>query len=940
MRLSWNEIRARAAKFSEDWSDACYEKGETQSFYNDFFEVFGIKRRSVAVYERHVVNKLNHKQGFIDLFWPSVLLVEHKSAGKNLDSARKQAEEYCAGLKKSEFPRYILVSDFQNFELYDLDERIETKFRLPNLDSNVEKLAFITGVQQRSFKDQDPVNIKASELMGRVHDELEESGYTGHNLEQFLVRLLFCLFADNTGIFERDIFLKLIEDRTAEDGSDLGQLIAQLFQVLNTPEDKRSSKLDEDLAAFPYINGDLFEEALTIPSFDRKMRAILIEACKFSWDAISPAIFGSLFQSVMNKEQRRKKGAHYTTEKNIMKVIGPLFLDDLRAEFKRIKVRKTHRQELLEEFQSKLASLKFFDPACGCGNFLIIAYRELRQLELEVIIAMRTAGYVDSTDLDAENLSKVDVDQFYGIELDEFPVRIAEAAMWMMDHIMNNRLSLKFGEIYVRIPLKKSPSIRHADALETDWASVLKPDECNYVFGNPPFLGSKIQSDKQREQVRRIAVLGKSGGTLDYVTAWFLKAGEYAQQGSSKIGFVATNSITQGEQVAQLWDLLFDRYQLEITFAHQTFGWGSDAKGKAHVHVVIIGLGKSSDAPTDRRLFSYESINGEPHESQHKAITPYLFDASGLKNRHLVVTEVSRPLNGLPKLIIGSKPIDGGHFILSPEEKLDIEAKWPQVSKYIHPYIGAKEFLQGHKRYILYLAEAVPEDIRDILPLKEAIANVRDYRLGKIPAKGKASATIKKPGISSLQLAETPKKFHVTVVPKSPFLVIPRVSSESRQYIPIGYMEPPVIASDAVLILMSSTKFIFGLLSSSMHMSWMRYFAGRLKSDYRYSIGVVYNTFPLPPKLPDEAKIEPLVDAVLDARAAHPDTTLADLYDRDQMPLALKKAHTALDKAVDNLYRHTPFPSESARVEHLVDLYETMISSPIERAAKKKPPKK
>ena len=571
MRLNWNEIRVRAAQFSKDWANAHYEKGETQSFYNDFFEVFGVKRRRVAVYEKQV-KKLNNKQGFIDLFWPGVLLIEQKSAGRDLNKARIQAEEYCLGLKDNEFPRYILLSDFQSFELYDLEEGIEAKFSLSELPQNVEKLGFIIGVQKRSFQDQDPVNIEASELMGRVHDALEESGYDGHDLEQFLVRLLFCLFADDTGIFEpRGIFETLIKDRTTEDGSDLGQWISQLFDVLNTPEAERYKTLDEDLAAFPYINGDLFKDRLPIPAFDAEMRKVLIEACEFSWDAISPAIFGSLFQSVMDKEERRSQGAHYTTEKNIMKLIGPLFLDDLRLQFERIKARKTQRLKLLAEFHEKLAKLTFFDPACGCGNFLIISYRELRQLELEVLIAMRTDQQLT---LDATTLSKVDVDQFYGIEIGEFPARIAEVAMWMMDHIMNNRLSLEFGQTYVRIPLRKSPHIVFGDALETSWDDVLAPSECSFVLGNPPFVGAKYQSDEQREQVRRIAALGKSGGTLDYVTAWFLKAGEYVQDGDARIGFVSTNSITQGEQVAQLWPLLFHKHNLEIAFAHRTFAWG------------------------------------------------------------------------------------------------------------------------------------------------------------------------------------------------------------------------------------------------------------------------------------------------------------------------------------------------------------------------------
>ena len=939
MRLSWNEIRARAAHFAADWADASYEKGETQSFYNDFFEVFGVKRRKVAVYESQV-KRLTNARGYIDLFWPGVLLVEQKSAGRNLEQAHRQAEDYCLGLDDREFPRFILVSDFQTFQLFDLEDDEAASFPLAELPQHVEKFGFIIGVQRRSFQDQDPVNIKASELMGRIHDALKESGYTGHDLERFLVRLLFCLFADDTGIFEnRGIFEALVKERTAEDGADLGQWISQLFEVLNKPENERQAMLDEDLAAFPYVNGDLFEGRLAIPAFNAEMRGLLVEACEFSWDAISPAIFGALFQSVMDKDERRSQGAHYTTEKNIMKVIEPLFLDDLRGEFNRIKARKTQRMNHLKRFHEKLGALTFFDPACGCGNFLIIAYRELRQLEIDVLAAMRAAPEDTQLELDAAKLSVVDVDQFYGIEIGEFPARIAEVAMWMMDHIMNNRLSLEFGQTYVRIPLQKSPHILHADALEVPWERFLPPSECSFVLGNPPFIGSKFQTPEQREQVRQIAALGGSGGTLDYVTAWFLKAGEYVQDGGARIGFVATNSITQGEQVAQLWPLLFGRCQLEISFAHRTFAWGSDARGKAHVHVVIIGLTRQADAPGQKRLFSYEDVNGEPSESRHEAVTAYLFDASGLRNPYLVVAKTSKPLNGLPKLIIGSKPIDGSYFILSPEEKAELEADYPDASKYIHPYVGSKEFLQGGERYILYLAEASPNDIKNMPPLKQSIANVREYRRGTIPAKGKSPNQIREPGTSSLQLAETPKRYHVTVVPDSAFLVIPKVSSERRRYVPIGYMKPPVVPNDLVFVLKGASKSTFALLTSSMHMAWMRAVSGKLESRYRYAIGLVYNTFPMPPKLPDEGKFAPLVDAVLDARAAHPDTTLANLYDPDQMPMALRKAHAALDRAVDRLYRTKPFSSERERVEHLFGLYEAMVA-PMEAAATQRKPRR
>ena len=842
--------------------------------------------------------------------------------GRDLKKAKTQALDYFPGLKDIELPRFILLSDFQTFELYDLEEDEELVFPLADLPKHVEKFAFIVGVQKRTFRDQDPVNVQASELVGKLHDALEDAEYTGHDLEQFLVRIVFCLFADDTGIFEpRDIFLDLLEGRTREDGSDLGGWLAQLFQVLNTPVEKRSRNLDEDLNRFPYVNGDLFRDALLIPSFDSGMRARLIEACEFDWSGISPAIFGSLFQSVMDKDERRAVGAHYTTEKNILKVIEPLFLDDLRAEFAHLKARRdSRRRPDLLRFQEKLGNLKFLDPACGCGNFLIIAYRELRSLEIELLKEIYADGQLDVL---ADTLSVIDVDQFYGIELGEFPARIAETALWMMDHIMNNRLSLEFGQTYTRIPLKKSSHILHADALETDWAALLPPSECSFVFGNPPFVGAKYQSPEQREQVLNIADLGKSGGTLDFVCAWFIKAGEYIRDGKARIGFVATNSITQGEQVAQLWPILFDRCGLEIAFAHRTFAWGSDARGKAHVHVVIVGLTKRNDTPSEKRLFSYPDINGEPDETTHKMISPYLFDASLLSDPHIVVRETSKPLNGFPKLIIGSKPIDGGHYIFTEDERDSFLNEEPGAGKFMRPFIGSREFINGGTRYILRLAEASPDEIRLLPKVQERIVAVRDYR--------QTSRSL-----PTQKLADTPTLYHVNVVPDEAYLVIPEVSSERRTYIPIAWLEPPTIPSNKVRILGNATLTQFGLLSSRIHIAWARYIGGRLKSDFQYGIGVVYNTFPMPPVSGDALeKLEPLTQAVLDARAVHTDSSLADLYDPDLMPPNLRKAHQALDQAVDRLYRRSGFDSDRERVEHLLALYEKSVA-PLMAGQKKK----
>ena len=889
MRLSWNEVRARAARFAEEWDDATDEIRETHSFYNAFFRIFGVRRRSVARYEEHV-RRLDNSSGFIDLFWPGVLIVEQKSAGRDLVRAYGQAGEYFDSLSERDRPRYILVSDFQTFELHDLDGREKISFALADLPAHVEKFGFILGVQRRTFRDQDPVNVQVADAMGRLHDELKASGYGGDDLEVFLVRTVFCLFADDTGIFEpRDIFLDLLETRTREDGSDLGGWLARLFQVLNTPVEQRQAMLDEDLARFPYVNGDLFRTQLNIADFNADMRAALIDACHFDWASVSPAIFGALFQSVMEPAERRAQGAHYTTEKNILKVIEPLFLDDLRAEFKRLRERRdTRRRSELAAFHKRLGEMKFFDPACGCGNFLIIAYRELRELEIEVIRELRQdrPAIELQRELYIAKLSRITVDQFYGIEIGEFPARIAETALWMMDHIMNNRLSLAFGLSYVRIPLEGSPHILNADALETDWAELLPPDECSYVFGNPPFAGAKYQSNEQRAQVRRIAALGRTGGTLDYVTAWFLKAGEYIQTGRARIGFVATNSITQGEQVAQLWPLLFERFNLSIAFAHRTFAWGSDARGQAHVHVVILGLEGAENVRAVKRLFSYPDINGEPEETLHAALSPYLFGAGGLANPHLTVREEARPINGMAKLATGTQPIDGGHYIFDAPERSAFLEREPEARPFLRPYVGAREYLQGSKRWILALQEASPATLKELWTVRERMKSVREYR-----SKSKRKST--------LAIADFPTRYNVEVLPSAPFLVIPEVSSERRDYVPIGWLAPPVVPSNKLRILENATLADFALLTSAMHMAWMRTVTGRMKSDYMYSVGIVYNTFPTPTNS-DWSKLE------------------------------------RLDRAVDRLYQPARFGSERGRVEHLFGLYEE-LRAPLEAKMKAKP---
>jgi hypothetical protein len=916
-RLGWDIIKQRARDFAAEWAEATYEKGETQSFYNDFFAIFGVKRRAVASYEKRVGTLDKSKHGFIDLLWPGILLIEQKSAGLDLGRALGQALDYVDWLPERDQPRYVLTCDFQRWRLIDLETGTETRFTLPQLPDHIERFDFILG-RQRTFVTQADVNIKAAELMGRLHDALKAKGYAGHDLEKLLVRLLFCLFADDTGIFEpKDIFLQLIDNDTREDGSDVGRMLTELFDILDTPEDQRMQGIRDELNQFPYVNGALFAGHVRTPVFDKAMRDMLLDAARFDWRKVSPAIFGSLFQSVMSAKERREKGAHYTSEVNILRVIRPLFLDELEAELATIKARRTGREAALQAFQHKLARLNFLDPACGCGNFLVIAYREIRRLELECLEALypRAGNFGDNRRqgvLDPSLLSLVDVNQFHGIEFEEWPARIAEVAMWMADHVANIDLAAAFSVPFVRIPLRKSANIVHGDALEVDWGDVCPREKLSYIMGNPPFVGAKFQSAEQRAQVRRIAALPGSGGTLDYVAAWFLKAVAFAVQSPIRVAFVATNSICQGEQVAQLWPLIF-RAGWEIGFAHRSFVWNSEARGKAHVHCVIVGLAHGSAVPAEKRLFSYAEGKGEPTESRHAWLTAYLFEARSEATRHLVIEEAARPLSIVLKLLSGCQPLDGGHLTFEFSERASFLQAEPGAHSFMRPLLGALEFINGTERWILALQEASPVQLGSMPKVLERLRRVKDFR----------SASVRK---STLVLAQTPVRFGVEILPKSNFLVVPKVSSERRHYVPIGWIAPPIVPTDLLFVMKDATLYEFAILTSAMHMGWLRTIGGRLKSDYRYSIGLVYNTFPWPDA--NEAqreKVSALAQAVLDARAKHPTANLAQLYDPLTMPADLRAAHAALDRAVDRLYRAEPFTGDADRVALLFTRYAALV---------------
>jgi type I restriction-modification system DNA methylase subunit len=833
-----------------------------------------------------------------------------KSRGKNLDKAFQQAIDYTHGLKQNELPKYVLVCDFYIFRLYDTEEQTTLEFTLDELVNHVQSFGYLLGYQKKTYKEQDPANIKAAELMGKLHDRLEEIGYEGHPLEVYLVRILFCLFAEDTTIFNKQQFQDYIEQRTSEDGSDLASKLQELFQVLNTPLDKRFKNLDEQLNEFPYVNGKLFEEILPMASFDTKMRLALLDCCYIDWSKISPAIFGSMFQSVMNPKERRNLGAHYTSESNILKLIKPLFLDELWAEFENIKNNKNK----LSEFHKKISQLKFLDPACGCGNFLVITYRELRLLELEILRATYKNG---QGVLDVSDIIWLDVDMMCGIEYEEFPARIAEVAMWLIDHQMNMLISNEFGQYFARLPLKKSAKIVHSDALEVNWEEVVSKNDLSYIIGNPPFIGSKIMNQFQRDSIVREFENIQGSGVLDYVTGWYLKAAKYIQNTKIKAAFVSTNSIVQGEQTSILWGQMINKYGVKIHFAHRTFKWSNEAKGNAAVFCVIVGFANFDT--NQKRIFEYEDIKGEAHELKVKNINPYLVDA-----KDILIEKKSNPICNVPKMSFGNMPLDGGNLILSDEEKEHFLSIEPLSEKYILPLISAFEFLNGKKRWCIWLVDIEPNELKQLPEVLKRVELVKQFRLNSVAP-------------STQKFAMTPTLFRDRNRPET-FIVVPRVSSENRPYIPFGFFDKNSIVSDTCMSIPLGNKFHFGVLMSTMHMAWVKTTCGRLKSDFRYSKDIVYNNYPWPEN-PTEKQvqlIEEKAQNVLDVRASFPDSSLADLYNPLTMPPALVKAHNELDKAVDAAYSKQNFSTEAKRMEFLFELYEKYTT---DLFAKEKPKK-
>ena len=943
------EQQKAAKAFAEHWAGKGYEKGESQIFWTTLLnQVFGIEHpEQFITFEQQV--HLDHTS-FIDGFIPSThVMIEQKSLGKDLGAPIKQsdgsllspfqqAKRYASELPRSQHPRWIVTCNFAEFWVYDTERPNDEpqKILLKNLEKEYYRLQFLVDEGNEHIRREMEVSFKAGKLVGVIYDKLleqylnKDSEATLKSLNILCVRLVFCLYAEDAGLFgSRTAFHDYLVQYPAK---DLRRALIDFFQVLDTPLDQRDPYLDESLKAFPYVNGGLFsnDTHLTIPQFTDDLRTLLLEnaSADFDWSDISPTIFGAVFESTLNPETRRSGGMHYTSIENIHKVIDPLFLNDLRAEFERICLipQEKTRRKALDDLQDKIASLTFFDPACGSGNFLTESYVSLRRLENE-IISVREHG--QATIGDFANPIKVNIHQFYGIEINDFAVSVATTALWIAEEQMLQETAKIVSFALDSLPLKSYHNIHEGNALRLDWSDVIAPERLNYIMGNPPFVGARLMSSEQKDDLLNIfGKKWKNIGNIDYVAGWYLKAAQMMKKASSvlpdnirrahiRAALVSTNSITQGEQVAALWKPLFEQYGVHFDFAYRTFRWDSEADIKAHVHCVIIGFSTFSIAP---ELNSGKTIYlSDAHSIQASNINAYLMDApdTWIESR-------STPLCDVPEIGIGNKPIDGGFYLFTEEERDEFIQREPKSAIYFRPWYGAEEFINNKKRYCLWLGDCSPSELRSMPLCYERVMNVREYRL-------------KSPSAGTVKLADKPTRFHVENMPKDNYLLVPRVSSERRRYIPMGYMSPEMFSSDAVQMIPNASLFHFGVLTSNVHMAWMRVVCGRLKSDYRYSKDIVYNNFPWPnipavPKNPTDPK-DPTVlimrtaQAILDARAKYPDCSLADLYDEVTMPPELRRAHQENDRAVMAAYGFTPGKTtESDCVAELFKLYQQLTA--------------
>lgn len=903
-----------AGEFARRWKGRGYEKGESQVFWTELVtEVFGVENPSLFLqFEQQA--KLDHTS-FIDVMIPSTrVMIEQKSLGKDLrkpipqsDGTKltpfQQAQRYAMTLKVSQHPRWIVTCNFAEFDIYDMENPNSEPHHveLCNLGREYYRLRFLVETGNEHLQKEFEVSMKAGDIVGKLYDAFiaeygDNDPETLRCLNVLCVRLVFCLYAEDAGVFgRRDIFHDYMAHYATEDMRDA---LMQLFKVLNTPVEKRSRFLKPELAAFPYTNGGLFAEEIDVPPFTPEIRSLLLNhaSLDFDWSMISPTIFGGVFESTLNPETRRKGGMHYTSIENIHKVIDPLFLDDLRRELDailEIKVENTLATRL-NAYRDKLASLTFFDPACGSGNFLTETYLSLRRLENRAIFALRErTGFQFSV---FESPIKVSINQFYGIEINDFAVTVATTALWISEAQMLAETERIVGKDIDFLPLKSYANIHEGNALATPWESVIEPSRLSYIIGNPPFIGARMMEPAQKQDM--IATFGPKWhnvGNIDYVGAWYKRAADYMRGTTVEAALVSTNSITQGEQVADLWQPLM-RDGLTINFAHHTFRWDSEASLKAHVHCVIVGF---SYCPARHKyLFSGEL----KREVRH--INAYLIEGDDV-----FVGSRPKPIADVPEIGIGNQPIDDGNYLFTEEEMLDFIAKEPQSRQYFHPWYGAQEFIHQKPRYCLWLGDCSPAEIRKMPHCMKRVENVRNFRLASKRA-------------STLKLADRPTRFQVENMPQGNYIIIPQVSSERRKYIPMGYMDSTVICSDKVRIMPGGTLYHFGVLQSNVHMAWMRTVCCRLKSDYSYTVNNVYNNFPWPDA--DEAaqkRIEQSAQAILDARALYPDSSLADLYDPVLMPAELREAHRHNDSAVMAAYGFSQKITESECVAALFALF-------------------
>ena len=917
-------LNDRAENFSKNFADASYEMGQAQNFVRELCGVYGLNYLRSVDFERRVAKDNGKGITRIDGFFPGLLLVEMKSKGEDLAKAYEQAKAYIPRLKSQEdIPKFILVSDFQNLHLYDeKGEKPPIRFKLADFKSHVNDLDFLLGYERIYQARQAAASIEAANRLGNLHDAVKQTGYRGQDLQTLLVRLLFCLFADDTGLFNKEDAFKLAVQSSNSAGDDLGGKLQRIFRRLDTNpntsnrDDASSQRTDGPYAYllnFPYVNGALFTKRIEDPEFDAASRQALLGCCEIDWSEISPDIFGTLFQHIMHwddeeaqgkSKKRRDFGAHYTSERNIRRAIDPLFLEALQAELLLCK----GDAKKLKNFVSKLASLNFFDPACGCGNFLVVTYRELRWLEQQTLLELNNTPGAQQT------MPLCNVHQFHGIEIDPTAAEIATVAMWLTDHQMNQR----WASGYKRIPLVSKANIHQGNALRTDWNDVLAAPKVSFIVGNPPFLGYTQQSAEQKADMALIFGKAQGTGVLDYVTAWYVKAFEQIKANRQiKAAFVSTNSITQGEQVSVLWQPLFDQ-GLHIHFAHRTFKWSNEGSGVAAVHCVIVGFGLGKPQKPD--LWDYsQNIGGDGQLKKTRRINAYLVDAPAifLSNRREPICKVS-PMNK------GSQPTDGGHLLLSADDEQAIRDTDPIAARFIRPFLGADEFLNNTPRYCLWLADMTEFDLAASPELQRRTQAVKAMRLAS-------------PKVPTQKLAAVPHLFGEIRQPAGNYLLVPSVSSERRSFVPIGYISSQVIVSNLAFAVPNATPYHFGMLNSTMHNAWMRAVCGRMKSDYRYSNTIVYNNYPWPtPSTAQQAAIETAAQAVLDARAQHPDKSLAWLYDPDNLRKNknLQAAHDGVDEAVDEAYGYEKSNDDTSRVAYLFELYEKLALAPMLEPAK------